>query len=415
MSQSSGVPISELRPHLFLLRDRDATAHLLKVSAGLDSLVLGEGQILAQVKDVHKFGLEAGPGFGRCLNGLFNRAIVAGKRVRSETTIASGAVSVSSAAVELAQLKLPTKNWADARVVIVGAGKMSTLLVKHLASKGCTALTLLNRSRPRAEELAEAFPEITMDIRLMPDMMACVADADVVFTASSAEEILLSKANLTGLPAAAAAVGGVRRLFDISVPRNVSSDVNDMVGVARVFNVDDLKEVVAANKNERARAAKEAEGLLDEERSSFEAWRDSLETVPTIKRLRGKAETIRVGELEKAFAKLDKSGELSNKGRQVLEELSRGITNKLLHGPMQALRSDGTDPAAVGKTIESMRALERMYELDSELEAEIERKREVKAKESKPKTQSSSRGAPSAAPVPSSHGAPEVHAALAEI
>jgi glutamyl-tRNA reductase len=115
MSRASGVPLDELRPHLFLLRDRDATSHLLRVSGGLDSLVMGEGQILAQVKQVHKVGQNS-PGFGRHLNGLFKQAVTAGKRVRSETSISSGAVSVSSAAAELAQLKLPTHDYNDAKV-----------------------------------------------------------------------------------------------------------------------------------------------------------------------------------------------------------------------------------------------------------------------------------------------------------
>ena len=115
MSRASGVPLDELRPYLFLLRDRDATGHLLRVSGGLDSLVMGEGQILAQVKQVYKVGQNC-PGFGRHLNGLFKQAVTAGKRVRAETSISSGAVSVSSAAAELAQLKLPTHNFSDAKV-----------------------------------------------------------------------------------------------------------------------------------------------------------------------------------------------------------------------------------------------------------------------------------------------------------
>lgn len=183
LSRSSGVPLEELRPYLFLLRDRDATHHLLRVSGGLDSLVMGEGQILAQVKQVYKVGQNAN-GFGRQLNGLFKQAITAGKRVRSETSISTGGVSVSSAAVELGKLKLPTQNYADARVCIIGAGKMSTLLVKHLLSKGCNRVTILNRSLPRAEALAEEFPDMQFDIRLMPDLMACVEQSDVIFAAS---------------------------------------------------------------------------------------------------------------------------------------------------------------------------------------------------------------------------------------
>lgn len=183
LSRSSGVPLDELRPYLFLLRDRDATHHLLRVAGGLDSLVMGEGQILAQVRQVYKVGQNT-TGFGRQLNGLFKQAITAGKRVRSETSISTGSVSVSSAAVELAQLKLPTHNWADAKVCIIGAGKMSTLLVKHLLSKGCTEVTILNRSLPRAHALQEEFPDMKMDIHLMPDLMQCVEDSDVVFAAS---------------------------------------------------------------------------------------------------------------------------------------------------------------------------------------------------------------------------------------
>lgn len=160
LSRTSGVPLDELRPYLFLLRDRDATQHLLRVSGGLDSLVMGEGQILAQVRQVYKVGQNC-PGFGRHLNGLFKQAITAGKRVRTETSISTGGVSVSSAAVELAQLKLPTRQWCDARVCIIGAGKMSTLLVKHLQSKGCKEVTVLNRSLPRAQALAEEFPEVS--------------------------------------------------------------------------------------------------------------------------------------------------------------------------------------------------------------------------------------------------------------
>lgn len=229
LAKSSGMSLDELRPYLFLLRDRDATHHLLRVSGGLDSLVMGEGQILAQVKQVHKVGQNC-PGFGRHLNGLFKQAVTAGKRVRAETSISTGSVSVSSAAVELAQLKLPTHNWQDARVCIIGAGKMSTLLVKHLASKGCTAVTVLNRSLPRAQALAEEFPDVKFDIHLMPDLMQCVANSDVIFAASGSEEILINEADAAAMAPAPAIVGGVRRYVDISVPRNIAKQVSEVRG-----------------------------------------------------------------------------------------------------------------------------------------------------------------------------------------
>jgi len=331
------------------------------VSAGLDSLVLGEGQILAQVKNVYESG-QGNEGFGRHLNGLFKAAVTAGKRVRSETKIASGAVSVSSAAAELALMKLPTNNYDDANILIIGAGTMSRLLVKHLSSKNCKAIKLLNRSMPRAEELAAEFPDVEIQIGLMDELMSSVQAADTIFVASSSDEPLICKADLESMPAASDAVGGMRRIFDISVPRNVAADVNELGEAAHVFNVDDLKEVVEKNKGARAKAADEARDLLKEEQASFEAWRDSLETVPTIKRLRTKAEEIRTGELEKTMKKLVKE-DLGKKQVRAIEDLTRGIVNKLLHGPMQSMRSDGTDARAVNETLVNMHALERMFEL----------------------------------------------------
>lgn len=370
LTKSSGIPLEELRPYLFLLRDRDATQHLLRVAGGLDSLVMGEGQILAQVKQVYNVGQNCA-GFGRHLNGLFKQALTAGKRVRCETSISTGSVSVSSAAVELAQLKLPSHKFADAKVCIIGAGKMSTLLVKHLQSKGCTEVTVLNRSYPRAEALALEFPEVKFNIQLMPSLMQCVEEADIIFAASSSETLLVTKEDVVGMKRCGEKVGGVRRFVDISVPRNFGSSISEVEGSV-VFNVDDLKEVVAANKEARASAAQEAEVLLVEEQRAFEGWRDSLETVPTIKALRSKAETIRALEFEKAVGKLGEG--MSKKQLKAVEELSKGIVNKLLHGPMTALRCDGTDPAAVGQTLTNMDALERMFQLSEVVDLTVSAK-----------------------------------------
>jgi len=209
---------------------------------------------VAQVKQVYKVGQNC-PGFGRSLNGLFKQAITAGKRVRAETSISTGSVSVSSAAVELAQLKLPTHSWEDARACIIGAGKMSTLLVKHLYSKGCREVILLNRSLPRAEALAAEYPDMRFDIHLMSDLLQCVEQADVIFAASGSEELLIHKDDLVGMAKRPDIVGGVRRFVDISVPRNIAASVNELQGEAVVYNVDDLKEVVAGNKEARAQVS----------------------------------------------------------------------------------------------------------------------------------------------------------------
>ena len=379
MSKWSGVELTELREHFFLLKDRDACTHLLAVSGGLDSVVLGEGQILAQVKSVFQMG-ENVKGFGRHLTGLFKAAIVAGKRVRNETTIASGAVSVSSAAAELLQMKLPGESYEGTRVMIVGAGTMSKLLVKHLESKRCTEMTILNRTKPRAEALAEEFPNVNMKIHLMDDFIPLAAEHDIIFTASSSMEPIITKEHLDAMPMATAKVDGKRRLVDIAVPRNVCASCSEHAETI-CYNVDDLKELAEANKAKRNQAAEDARQLLEEELNAFEAWRDSLETVPTIKRLRSKAERIRSQELEKALSKI--KGELSNKDKKVFEELSRGIVNKLLHGPMQALRSDGSDRAAVAQTLVNMHALELMFDLRKEDEIEEKEKKNKKEAERK--------------------------------
>ena len=361
MSKYSGIPLEELREHLFLLRDQDATSHLLKVSGGLESVVMGEGQILAQVKNVFALG-ENVDGFGRHLSGLFKAAITAGKRVRSETSIASGAVSVSSAAAELVQMKLPGGNFDGCRVMIVGAGTMSRLLVKHLVSKRCTEMTIVNRSAPRVEELQRGFPggehQVGADGRVPRDGGG--ARRDLHSREHGRDHLEVGprrdgdRERVRRQPTPS---GGHRR------PQGVDADCGEDANTI-VYNVDDLKELVELNKDKRERAADEARELLAHEQAAFEAWRDSLETVPTIKRLRGKAENIRAAELEKAVAKLGDG--LTKKQMKAVEELSRGIVNKLLHGPMQALRSDGTDPSQVSQTLVNMHALETMFDLKNQ-------------------------------------------------
>ncbi|GAB4839089.1 Glutamyl-tRNA reductase 1, chloroplastic [Ancistrocladus abbreviatus] len=363
MSKTSGIPVSELCQHRFLLYNNDATQHLFEVSAGLDSLVLGEGQILAQVKQVVKVG-QGVVGFGRNISGLFKHAITVGKRVRTETNIAAGAVSVSSAAVELALMKLPESSHATARMLVIGAGKMGKLVIKHLAAKGCTAMVVVNRTEERVAAIREELKDVEIIYKPLTEMLSCTAEADVVFTSTASESPLFLKEHVQNLPPASADVGGLRLFIDISVPRNVGSCVTD-VESARVYNVDDLKEVVAANKEDRLRKAMEAQAIIAEESKQFEAWRDSLETVPTIKKLRAYAERIRLAELEKCMSKM--GDDMPKKTRRAIDDLSRGIVNKLLHGPMQHLRCDGSDSRTLSETLENMNALNRMFSLETEI------------------------------------------------
>ncbi|KAF9687406.1 hypothetical protein SADUNF_Sadunf02G0090200 [Salix dunnii] len=374
MSKTSGIPVSEICEHRFLLYNNDATQHLFEVSAGLDSLVLGEGQILAQVKQVVKVG-QGVVGFGRNISGLFKHAITVGKRVRTETNIAAGAVSVSSAAVELALMKLPESSHSSARMLVIGAGKMGKLVIKHLVAKGCTKMVVVNRSEDRVAAIREELKDVEIIHKPFSDMLTCAAEADVVFTSTSSETPLLLRDNVKDLPPVGSEVGGSRLFVDISVPRNVGSCVSDLENV-RVYNVDDLKEVVAANKEDRLRKAMEAQAIINEESKQFEAWRDSLETVPTIKKLRAYAERIRIAELEKCLSKM--GDDISKKTRRAVDDLSRGIVNKLLHGPMQHLRCDGSDSRTLSETLENMHALNRMFSLETEV-AVLEQK--IRAKQ----------------------------------
>jgi glutamyl-tRNA reductase len=350
LSELGQLPLHQLRQHLFVLLHQDAVMHLMRVAAGLDSLVLGEGQILAQVKNTHKLGQQYN-GIGRLLNRLFKQALTAGKRVRTETSIGTGAVSISSAAVELAQLKV--QNLAACRVAIIGAGKMSRLLVQHLLAKGAATISILNRSSRRAEELASHFGDANLEVYSLSEMMTVIAESDLVFTSTAATEPLLNRSKLE----ATLELNRSLMLFDISVPRNVAADVNELDNV-QAFNVDDLKAVVAQNQESRRKMAMEAEGLLEEEVEAFEVWWRSLETVSTISCLRDKVESIREQELEKALSRL--GSEFAEKHQEVIEALTRGIVNKILHDPMVQLRAEQDIEARR----RAMQSLQTLFNLD---------------------------------------------------
>ena len=352
LCDASKLLAHNLRQHLFMLLHQDAVMHLMRVAAGLDSLVLGEGQILAQVKHTHKLGQQYS-GIKTILNRLFKQALTAGKRVRTETSIGTGAVSISSAAVELAQMKV--QNLAACRVVILGAGKMSRLLVQHLVSKGAVKICILNRSMERAVELANQYPQQNIQTHPMSAMMSVIADSDLVFTSTSATEPILDRAKLEIL----LAPNQPLMLFDISVPRNVHGDVNEVENV-QAFNVDDLKAVVAQNYESRRRMAQEAEKLLDEEVDAFDVWWRSLETVTTISCLRNKIETIREQELEKALSRL--GAEFGDKHQEIIEALTRGIVNKILHDPMVQLRAQQD----VEARRRCMQTLQMLFNLDAD-------------------------------------------------
>jgi glutamyl-tRNA reductase len=279
-------------------------------------------------------------------------AIKAGKRVRTETGIGTGAVSISSAAAELAQMKV--NNFTECRIAILGAGKMARLLVQHLISKRANQITILNRTLERAQELADQFGDIDIQVGTLEAMLETVVAADVVFTCTSSTEPILHRDNL------APRVRQSLMLFDISVPRNVHHNVNELETV-QAFNVDDLKAVVAQNQESRRRLAMEAETLLEEEFDEFMDWWRSLDTVSTISSLRTKVEAIREQELEKALSRL--GSEFSDKHRSVVEALTRGIVNKILHDPMVQLRAQRDAEARQ----QAMATLQVLFNLEEQI------------------------------------------------
>ncbi|QVL51615.1 MAG: glutamyl-tRNA reductase [Cyanobium sp. M30B3] len=357
LSQHSGLELDELSPHLFTYHHEEAIGHLLRVAAGLDSLVLGEGQILSQVKRMVRLGQEH-QSVGPILNRLLNQAVSTGKRVRTETNLGTGAVSISSAAVELAQLKVGQSRGLDElvpldqeQVAVVGAGRMSRLLLQHLQAKGCRGVVLLNRTVSRAELLAADFPALPVQCRPLADLDHCLSTCSLIFTSTAADEPIITAGRLAQLNRRSSLM-----LIDIGVPRNIAADAAGLSGV-QSFDVDDLQEVVARNQEARREVAAEAEGMLAEEARLFLEWWDGLEAVPVVNRLRRHLEDIREQELQKALSRM--GPDLSARERKVVEALSKGIINKILHTPVTNIRA----PQPRQQRHSAMRVLEELFDL----------------------------------------------------
>ena len=360
MVQYSNVKQVDLEPHLFDFKQESAVLHLMKVAAGLDSLVLGEGQILSQVKKMMRLGQEY-QSTGPILNRLLTQSISAGKKVRSETNLGTGAVSISSAAVELAQLKIGQSQGIDnlvslsnERVVVVGAGKMSKLLITHLQAKGCNELTLINRNIKRAEDLANDFPNINAIPKSFNNLDESIKSASLIFTSTASDKPFIDLQRINNLN-----ISLSMRLIDIGVPRNISNDVKDHKFIES-YDVDDLQEVVSRNQEFRKKIAKEAELLIKEEKGLFLEWWASLEAVPTINKLRSDLEIIRKEELQKALSRM--GPDFSARERKVVEALTKGIINKILHTPVTKLRS----PQSRQERQSSLKIVEKLFSLNDD-------------------------------------------------
>lgn len=268
-------------------------------------------------------------------------------------------MSISSAAAELSELnslKDLSLPFSEARIAVVGAGKMTRLLITHLASKKLEQITIVNRSTGRPKELQEQFPNIDIDIKLMDDLWDVVGRSDIVYVATSSTDYVIDEALMkeNGL-----AGGRPLMLVDISVPRNVGEDCNNVPNV-KAYNVDDLKAVVAKNTAMRQKEMVEAELVLEQESAEFCSWRESLSAIPTINNLQERANDVRQSELEKCTRKLVQNENMTEKEMEAVEYLSRRIVNKLLHGPIKHLRKSDD----ISQQQSAIKDLNEMFQLD---------------------------------------------------
>ena len=326
-----GLERAELARYLYVREGEVVIRHLFRVVASLDSMVLGEAQILGQVKEAYEYSFNNGAS-GRIFNKLFRQSFEVGKRVRTETEIGENAVSISYAAVELA--KKVFDSLEGRTILVLGAGKMSELTAKHLMSNGVGNVLVANRTFERAVELADKFEGEAIPYE---DLFVRMADADIVISSTAATEYVVTKEQV-------AAVRKGRRsaplfLIDIALPRDIDPAVNDLPDVY-LYNIDDLNGVVSSNLQERMQEAELAEVIVGEEMTLFERWLESLEVVPTVAAIRAKAETVRQAELEKAMKRL---GGLSEKERATVEALTAAIVSKMLHGPTERLKKVAAD------------------------------------------------------------------------
>jgi glutamyl-tRNA reductase len=358
-----------LLPHLYVYRDREAVRHLFRVAASLDSMVVGEPQILGQVKEAYTVARDAGTVAGQ-LEPLLQSAFAAAKKVRSETEIGSTTVSIASVAVDLAQKIFGSLQGKT--VFLVGAGKMSELAGRHLVQHGAGKILVSNRTEMRAREMAGRFADAgRVAPRVVPwgEMLAEASQADIVITSTGSPRPIFKKED--GQAFLHRRKNRPMFFIDIAVPRDVDPEMNRLEGIF-LYDIDDLQSVAAAHMEERAREAADAEAMIAAEVERYDARLRAVTAGPAIVALQQRAEDLRAAEMKRVQARL---AGLTAEQMAAVESLSRGLMNKFLHAPMQALKSAARDGDA--ERIEAIREAvgietERMaVEIVKETEAHV--------------------------------------------
>lgn len=316
-----------LRPHLYQYEDRDAVRHLFRVASSLDSMVLGEPQILGQVKDAYSTARSVGA-VQTSLERLLQTTFTVAKRVRTETQIGTASVSVASVAVDLAKKIFGSLEGKS--VMLVGAGKMSELAARHLIQQGAGSMLITNRTFERAIPLAQSFRGRAVRFE---DLYAVADQADILITSTGAAQPIFRREQVQQFLHRRRN----RPMFfiDIAVPRDVAPEVNKLEG-AFVYDIDDLQSVAASHLNERSREAGEAEAIVQAEVERYASGQQTRSAVPAIVSLQQSMEELRQAELRRMQGKLQS---LTLEQRNAVEALTRGLINKVLHQPLQALKS----------------------------------------------------------------------------
>lgn len=344
----------ELDQFVFYYSEEACIRHLFRVVSSLDSLVLGEGQILSQVKKAYTLARDVGTA-GTVLNTLFNRAISVGKKVRTKTRIAFNAVSVSYAAVELA--KKMFGDLSKSNVLVLGAGEMSELTARHLVDNGVKTVFVSNRNYDRATQLAEKFHGIAIAYE---EFLGCAVDADIIITSTGAPHYIIRTWDVAHLMPKRK--GRPIIFIDIAVPRDVEPEVEAIAGV-QLFNIDDLEAVVESNIKGRTREARVAELLIEEEIEEIMIKFRYLVFRPTLANLTDKVERIRQRELKRAMNKLP---EITPEVRRVVENMSKMLVRKLLRDPIVNIN----EAAGTGKEQYYLDAMSQLFKLEEMEEVE---------------------------------------------